>query len=1093
VVTSTNYPGQVNVFFSNAISASGSPTNFTLVSGALPGGLTFNSNNGTITGTPTSAVTNNITVTAENSFGTSSNATIGLEIAKGNQTITFTNNLAGLAVGSTNALTATASSGLSVTYTSSATNVATISGSSVVVVGTGSATITASQAGDDNWNPATATRALTAYPSGVIYWDFNTNTTTAAPAGWTIGAVSQGNNNGTTTMLTSLSPSSGYTNSYGIPASGGTNAGAAARTGAINSGTNGSAYFEFTVTAPNSSTNLAITNLSFGSRSTSTGPQSYGIRSSEDNYVANLAGGALLANSTWALASNSLSVRMTNGASKTFRVYGYNGTNAASANTANWRIDDLTLGVGELSLSNPSLNLIPNSLTGLSTFQGTPSVASSYVINGSNLSNSVTVTTSGPDLQISSDNTTFTNELSISIPNGGTLTDTTLYVRISSAAAQGALTGAYVRHVSTGITNDLAVSGNVYDATRGVSTNSLIGWDARGQTNFGPSPWSPTVVASNLIVSSGLSRTSGVTTGGSSAANGWGGVGWSQTDASAAVAANQYVFFTIAPPSGYKLSLSAISKLDYRRPASGPTGGVVQVQVGSGSFTDVANLSYTSTLTTGDSISAIDLSTNTALQNIPANTPVTFRIANFGGANTGSGTWYIYDKQSNPNLDFEVTGSVDVQRAVAPTITSTNAFSGTVGVAFSNTITATGSDPIAFSGIDLPGGLSVAPDGVISGTPTAAGTNNATLTATNAVGTTNQAATFTIAKGTPTISAAPTASDITLGQNLSSSTLSGGGASVEGIFSFTDLLVTPPAGTYSASVTFTPTNSDNYNTVTRSVNVIVNSLSILTITYDTQDGSTIPNGSTSTGASIGSSPGTPTRAGYTFAGWFAASTGGSAISFPYNHGQTADFTLYAQWTADSDTTPPVITLTGSTPLTVAWGAAYIDAGATATDNNDPSVTVTPSGSVNTAVPGTYTITYNATDAANNSSTPVTRTVTVSAPSSEVGADGLSGLLRYAFGANGPSDTVTKPTSTLGAGKLAITAIVRTNNPNLTVVGQAVTNLPNYASGTSIVEADVAPHADQANVTSGCQRQTFSVDQGIDAKKFLRLKATLNNP
>jgi hypothetical protein len=193
----------------------------------------------------------------------------------------------------------------------------------------------------------------------------------------------------------------------------------------------------------------------------------------------------------------------------------------------------------------------------------------------------------------------------------------------------------------------------------------------------------------------------------------------------------------------------------------------------------------------------------------------------------------------------------------------------------------------------------------------------------------------------------------------------------------------------------------------------------------------------------------------------------------------------------ADTTAPVITRIGNASIVVAWGDSYTDAGATATDNVDSSVTVTSSGSVNTAVPGTYTITYNATDAANNSATPVTRTVTVSAPSSEVGADGLSGLLRYAFGANGPSDTVTKPTSTLSAGKLAITAIVRTNNPNLTVLGQAVTNLPNYASGTSIVTADVARDTDQANVTTGCERRVYSVGQGEDAKKFLRLKATLN--
>jgi len=70
----------------------------------------------------------------------------------------------------------------------------------------------------------------------------------------------------------------------------------------------------------------------------------------------------------------------------------------------------------------------------------------------------------------------------------------------------------------------------------------------------------------------------------------------------------------------------------------------------------------------------------------------------------------------------------------------------------------------------------------------------------------------------------------------------------------------------------------------------------LTATYDSQGGSAITAGSTTTGGTIASSPGTPTRAGYTFNGWFTASSGGSAITFPYTHGQTANFTLYAQWT-----------------------------------------------------------------------------------------------------------------------------------------------------------------------------------------------------
>jgi uncharacterized repeat protein (TIGR02543 family) len=71
----------------------------------------------------------------------------------------------------------------------------------------------------------------------------------------------------------------------------------------------------------------------------------------------------------------------------------------------------------------------------------------------------------------------------------------------------------------------------------------------------------------------------------------------------------------------------------------------------------------------------------------------------------------------------------------------------------------------------------------------------------------------------------------------------------------------------------------------------------LSVTYNTQGGSSIPNGATVTGGNISSSPNTPTNAGFTFLGWFTAPSGGAAITFPYAHGQTADFTLYAQWIA----------------------------------------------------------------------------------------------------------------------------------------------------------------------------------------------------
>jgi hypothetical protein len=77
-----------------------------------------------------------------------------LVVTKVEQTITF----GALDPKTTNdpdfALTATASSGLTVTYTSSDEGVATVSGSTVTIVGVGTTTITASQAGDATYAPA---------------------------------------------------------------------------------------------------------------------------------------------------------------------------------------------------------------------------------------------------------------------------------------------------------------------------------------------------------------------------------------------------------------------------------------------------------------------------------------------------------------------------------------------------------------------------------------------------------------------------------------------------------------------------------------------------------------------------------------------------------------------------------------------------------------------------------------------------------------------------------------------------------------------------------------------------------------------------
>ncbi len=75
----------------------------------------------------------------------------------------------------------------------------------------------------------------------------------------------------------------------------------------------------------------------------------------------------------------------------------------------------------------------------------------------------------------------------------------------------------------------------------------------------------------------------------------------------------------------------------------------------------------------------------------------------------------------------------------------------------------------------------------------------------------------------------------------------------------------------------------------------------LDITYDSQNGSNITDGDATTNVcgAIDALPTPPTRTGHTFNGWFTAASGGSEITAGAAHGQNADFTLYAQWTANT--------------------------------------------------------------------------------------------------------------------------------------------------------------------------------------------------
>ena len=78
-----------------------------------------------------------------------------------------------------------------------------------------------------------------------------------------------------------------------------------------------------------------------------------------------------------------------------------------------------------------------------------------------------------------------------------------------------------------------------------------------------------------------------------------------------------------------------------------------------------------------------------------------------------------------------------------------------------------------------------------------------------------------------------------------------------------------------------------------------------------------------------------------------------------------------------DFIPPVITISGSDIVYILTGSTYIDAGATALDNSDGNITsqIQTTNTVNTAVDGSYSVTYRVSDNNNNTTTAV-RTVIV---------------------------------------------------------------------------------------------------------------------
>jgi|GEM_PF-913588 len=372
---------------------------------------------------------------------------------------------------------------------------------------------------------------------------------------------------------------------------------------------------------------------------------------------------------------------------------------------------------------NPNILVSTTSLNGFAALQGSAGSAKSYTVSGGNLGGDITITApSGYELSL--DNSTFAATRTLAA-SGGTVPTTIVYVRMTSSAPLGAVAGS-ITHQSSGVTTQsLSLSGTV--TTPGGSPEKLAGWEVTNLSAPGPSPFNPTS-SNSLAASGGLTRGPGVTTGGAGGV--WGGTGFDgATNAAEAVALGNYVSFSVS--CSLAVSFTEIPAHNIRRSSTGPSTGQWQFQVGNGTFTNIGSpITWSSTTNSGNTQTAINLSTIAALQTVAPDTTVTFRLVPYN-ASSNVGTFYINNISGD---DLAIFGSFGSAPNPAPSITVAGPANATALVSFSYQIVAN-NNPTSYAASGLPPGLSInTTSGVISGTPTTPGAYTVGLTASNANG-----------------------------------------------------------------------------------------------------------------------------------------------------------------------------------------------------------------------------------------------------------------------------------------------------------------------------------------------------------------------
>jgi hypothetical protein len=847
ITSSLTASATVGTAFNYATIASGTPTSYAAT--GLPSGLSINTSTGEISGTPTTAGSSSVTLSATNATGTDTE-TLELTVGQGTQAITF-GAFAPITYGATSfSLNGTSSSGLPLSYSSLNTAVATISGNTVTILGAGSTSITASQSGDANYfaaadvsqtltvnkasqiisfpslssklvsDPAFTLSASSTSPLTISYSSSDESVITISGNTATIVGI------GTSTITASQSGNDNYNAAANVTQEqiivSASLANQTISFGSLNAVTYGDASFSLTATGGESgnpvtylSSDPTIASISGNIVSiikpgivtitaSQAGNSSYNVAPSVDqtltvNQKTLTVSNVVVSDKTYdgSLAAI-ISSAILNGLVGTDDVSLSNSAVFADANvgsgiavTPNFTLNgadaskySLTQPTGLIATINKANQTITLSPLPVLTYSpaGT-SVLSAF--SSSNLpivfssSNTTVASVSGDILSIISAGSTIITASQAGNDNYNAATSVTQTATISQAAqtitfaALANKTTADLPFALTAIsTSGLSItytSSNTAVATVSGNTVTIVGAGTTtitasqiGDVNYTAANGIDQSLTVNSVlylnqftgvsacptngnVATVLTNTSGtpLTRSTITCATLLNAFNSTTLNATSSISNTSYIEFSATANTGYRLNLTALT---FFRQGSNTAPNQLEVRYSTDDFATSTTWGAAPVTPTTGTIATWDFTDFVT----PYSGTVKFRFYPYGTQRADLTTTNAAVTTGTFRLD-DVTLNGTVSAAPAPLISSSLAENGIVNIPFNYTTTASNS-PSSFTATGLPSGLTINPaNGVISGTPTEAGTFNVSLSATNVSGTDTKTLELTVGQGTQTI------------------------------------------------------------------------------------------------------------------------------------------------------------------------------------------------------------------------------------------------------------------------------------------------------------------------------------------------------